>query len=113
MSVDFVASWLGEKKPGARVTYLGVSEDEIHVWDLEFPETEHTFRLGIHDAVVEEEGPLAERLMELETQGWLDDAGEKDLWVFVAATDISEGLAPFGESKPVRRSTDRSRSTPG
>ena len=103
MAAEFVSGWLQEKKPDAQVTYLGVDEDDIHVWDLEFPDREHAFRLGIHDEVVEDEGPLAERLMELETGGWLDEAGEKDLWVLVGAKDISEGLAHFGESPPKRR----------
>jgi hypothetical protein len=111
MAAEFVTRWLEEKKPDARVTHLGVDEDDVHVWDLEFPDQQHVFRLGIHDSVVEDEGVLAERLMEVDTQGWLDDAGEKDLWVLVATTDISEGLSLFGKSKPARADRPRSRST--
>jgi hypothetical protein len=92
MSSDYVTSWLGERKPGSVVSYRGPNEDGIHVWDLDFPDREHTFRLGVPEDVVEDDALLSERLMELETQGLLDQAGEeKDLWVLVAAAEVGEG----------------------
>jgi len=97
MSSEYVGRWLRERKPGATVIYQGANEDGIHIWDLEFEAQEHTFRLGIPDDVVEDEALLSERLMELETQGWLDRAGEeKDLWVLVAAAEVAEGPTLFG-----------------
>src|SRR5262245_32396437 len=56
MAADFVTRWLLERKPDARVTYLGVNEDDIHVWDMEFPEVENTFRLGIESTILDDEG---------------------------------------------------------
>ena len=96
MAAEHVTSWLRERKPKARVTYQGMDEDRIHVWDLDFPETQHDFRVGVPDSVIQDEGLLAERLMELESQGWLDQAGEKDLWVLVAAGEVAEGPSLFG-----------------
>jgi len=96
MSSDYVTSWLREKKPQAQVNPLGPNEDGIHVWDLTFPEG-HTLRLGVPSDVADDEALLAERLMELETQGWLDRAGERDLWVLVAAAEVAEG---FGFGSP-------------
>jgi hypothetical protein len=104
MAAEFVTGWLEEKKPDARITCIGVSEDDIHIWDLEFTGWDHSSRLGIPDSIVEEEGALAGKLMELETGGWLDDAKGKDLWVLVAANHISAGLAQFGKSPPCGRS---------
>lgn len=89
MAVEHVTSWIEERKPAAVVEYAGVDEDDIHVWELTFPATDHRFRLGVPDRVIQDEGLLAERLMELESQGWLDQAGEKDLWVLVAAGEIA------------------------
>lgn len=95
MAVEHVTAWLAERKPRATVSYEGMDEDDIHVWELDFPETEHEFRVGVPDSVIQDEGLLAERLMELETQGWLDEAGEKDLWVLVAAGEIGGGPSGF------------------
>ncbi|MGD2070880.1 MAG: hypothetical protein PVI57_19570 [Gemmatimonadota bacterium] len=95
MAVEHVTAWLAERKPHATVSYEGMDEDDIHVWELDFPDTEHEFRVGVPDSVIQDEGLLAERLMELETQGWLDDAGEKDLWVLVAAGEIGGGPSGF------------------
>jgi hypothetical protein len=113
MASEFVTRWIEERKPGARVRYLGPDEDDIHVWDLEFAEAEHTFRLGIPEQLVEDDALLSERLMELETQGWLDQAGEKDLWVLVAPAEVAEGPTLFGgrgaeqEGRRERRSPER------
>lgn len=101
MASEHVTSWLRERKPRAEVSYLGANEDDIHVWDLDFPDSDHTFRLGIPDDVVEDEAILSERLMELETQGWLDQAGEdKDIWVLVAAGEVAEAPSLFGRRQP-------------
>jgi hypothetical protein len=99
MAIDFVTGWLQERKPQAQIRYLGPSEDGIHIWDLEFAEAEHTLRLGIPDLLVEDDALLSERIMELETQGWLDQAGEKDLWVLVAPGEVAEGPTLFGKRK--------------
>lgn len=95
MASEHVTAWLEERKPAARVIYQGVSEDDIHVWDMEFEATDHDFRLGIPDVVIQDEGLLAERLMELETQGWIDQAGEKDIWVLVGRGEVAEGPSWF------------------
>lgn len=95
MPSEYVTRWLEERKPKARVVYEGMDDDGIHVWDLDFPETDHEFRLGVPDDVARDEGLLAERLMELETQGWLDQAGEKDIWVLVARGEVAERPSLF------------------
>jgi hypothetical protein len=91
MASDYVTSWLEERKPRAKVTYLGPNEDGIHLWDLAFPDGAHTFRIGVPEEVVEDDALLAERLMELDTQGWVDQAGERDLWVLVGPAELAEG----------------------
>lgn len=96
MAVDHVTSWLAERKPRAEVVYEGENEDGLHVWDLDFPDTEHEFRIGIAGEVVQDEALLSERLMELESQGWLDQAGgDKDIWVLVAPAEIARGPSRF------------------
>lgn len=97
MAIDYVTEWIEEHKPEAGVEYLGSNEDEIHVWDLAFDDSEHVFRLGIPDDVVEDDALLSERLMELDAQGWLDQAGEKDIWVLIAAAEVLEGVSFFGD----------------
>jgi len=98
--IEYVTTWLQERKPRARVTYRGTGDEDVHVWDLEFPDAEHTFRLGVPDDVVQDDALLSERLMELETQGWLDQAGEdKDIWVLVAAGEVAEGPSLFREEE--------------
>jgi hypothetical protein len=111
MATDFVTRWLMERKPDANVTYLGLNADDIHVWDLEFPEVEHTFRVGIVTAILDDEGRLAKRLMEVESQGWLDRAGEKDHWILVADREVAEGRSLLDRSKPSLEKKRRSRST--
>lgn len=59
------------------------------MWALEY-EDGHTFHLAITTDVLEQEGLLAERLMELVTGGWMDTAGEEDQWVLVGSGQISE-----------------------
>lgn len=96
MAVDHVTTWLEEKKPGARVTYQGVGEESgVHVWEVAFPVAGHQSRVGIPTGVIEDEGLLAERLMELETQGWLDQMDDEDVWVLVAGGEIAEGPSLF------------------
>jgi hypothetical protein len=111
MAAEYVTRWLEEKKPDANVVYLGPNEDDIHIWDMEFGGGEHTFRLGIVGSVADDEAFLAERLMELEAQGWLDDAGEKDLWVLVGDAEIGEGFKHLGEPRVGRVRGGRVRST--
>lgn len=96
MAVEDVTSWLEERKPGAYIAYEGVSEDGLHVWDLDFPESEHELRIGIVADLVDDEALLSERLMELQTQGWLDQTGEKDVWVVVGRAEIGKGPTWFG-----------------
>lgn len=89
MATEDVTRWLIERKPAAALEYLGETEDGIQVWDLDFPDG-HAFRVGVPTEVVEDAGLLAERLMELESGGWLDEAGEKDLWVLVGRSEVAE-----------------------
>lgn len=89
MASEDVTRWLAERKPAATVVYEGPTEDDIHVWDLDF-RNDHTFRVGVPDEVLRDAGLLAERLMELESGGWLDDAGEKDLWLLVGRGEVIE-----------------------
>lgn len=96
MASEYVTSWLEERKPAARITYLGPNEDDIHIWDLDFEGGEHTCRLGIPEPIVKDDALLSERLMELDTQGWLDQAGEEDIWVLVTAAEVAEGQTLFG-----------------
>lgn len=77
MTVEEMSDWLLEKKPRARVAYRGIEQDDIHVWDLHF-EDGPPFHLGVPVELLEEDGVLAERLMELQSQGWLDQAGETE-----------------------------------
>lgn len=89
MATQHVTGWLAERKPLATVDYQGETEDGLHVWELEFDDG-HVFRLGIAREVVDDEGLLAERLMELETGGWLDGAGEADKWLLVGPGEVAE-----------------------
>ena len=113
MASDFVTRWLEERKPGALVSYLGSDEDGVHLWDVSFPGVQHTFRLGVLASVIDDEGLLAERMMELDTQGWVDQAGERDLWVLVAPAELAEGPSVFkrqpkgGRTRRARESADR------
>jgi hypothetical protein len=111
MASEFVTRWLEERKPGARVIYLGAGEDDVHLWDVDFEGSEHTFRLGVLASVVEDDALLAERLMELDTQGWVDQAGEKDLWVLVAPGELAEGPTLF--TRAGRAARKRGRVRPG
>lgn len=96
MAIDFVTDWSNEHEPEAVIEYLGPNEDGVQVWDLNFEDSERTFRLGIPSDVVGDDALRAERLMELGSQGWLDQAGEKDLWVLIAAAKVLEGVSFFG-----------------
>lgn len=96
MATERVTGWLKEHKPKATVTYEGMDEDDIHIWDLDIPGSDHEFRLGVPDSVTQDEGLLATRLMELESQGWLDQAGEKDIWVLVGPGEVAQGPSLFG-----------------
>lgn len=89
MATHDVTRWLTERKPEAAVDYQGETEDGLHVWELEF-DGGHTFRVGVAPEVIEDEGLLAERLMELESGGWLDGAGEQDNWVLVGPREVGE-----------------------
>ena len=110
MASEFVTRWLEERKPGARVTYLGMSEDDdVHLWDLHFPGGEYTFRLGVVASVVDDEGLLAERLMELDTQGWVDQAGDRDLWVLVGPGELAESPSLFARRAPAKGARGRRR----
>jgi hypothetical protein len=102
MASEFVTRWLEERTPGARVTDLGRGDDGVHIWDLELEGSDHTFRLGVLGSVVEDEALLSERLMELDTQGWIDQAGAKDIWVLVGTGEVAEGPSLFGGGGKVK-----------
>ena len=89
MAAEYVTEWLEERLPETNVEYLGPDDDETHLWNVEVLGTGHELRVGVPDQVVDDEGLLAERLMETETQGWLDQAGERDLWVLVGPGDTA------------------------
>lgn len=94
MATHDVTRWLAERKPEAGIEYQGETEDGIHVWDLEFDDGP-TFRLGVAGQVLDAAGLLAERLMELESAGWLDSAGEEELWVLVGTGDVAGGASAW------------------
>jgi|SoiMethySBSTD1v2_1073268.scaffolds.fasta_scaffold3454054_1 hypothetical protein len=89
MAVDDVTTWLQEKKPRATVRYLGADPDGVHGWRLEFQDADPEFELRIPEELVENGGMLAERLMELETQGHLDLAGEGDYVVYLTPIEVA------------------------
>jgi hypothetical protein len=89
MAADYVTGWLSEKKPDATVRYLGPDADGVHGWRLEFLDAAPGFELRIPEELVENEGMLAERLMELETQGHLDVAGEEDYLVYLTPVEVA------------------------
>lgn len=89
MSAEYVTEWLEERLPESNVEYQGPDEDAVHLWHVDVLGTGHDLRVGIPEEVVADEGFLAERLMETETQGWIDQAGDRDLWVLVAPGDTA------------------------
>jgi hypothetical protein len=89
MAAEDVTRWLGEKKPHATVRYLGPDGDGVHGWRLEFRDRAPGFELRIPGELVENGGMLAERLMELETQGHLDVAGEEDYLVYLTPLEVA------------------------
>jgi len=90
MAVEDVTRWLREHAPGRDMRHLGPNEDGVHSWEVEYLGGA-ALRLGVAGEVVEDEALLAERLMEVESQGWLDDAGEEDLWLLVTSGEVAEG----------------------
>lgn len=91
MAAEEMTSWLQDKKPDAIVHYEGENEDDIHIWRLEFPEGGPPFVVGVPADLLEEEGVLAERLMELQNQGWLDQAGIDEHRVVLNPPDFVPG----------------------
>jgi hypothetical protein len=89
MAAEDVTRWLGEKKPQANVNYLGPDADGVHGWRLEFREDAPGFELRIPEELLDSAGMLAERLMELETQGHLDVAGEEEYVVYLTPMEIA------------------------
>src|SRR5690606_9571363 len=94
MAAQEVTAWLQEKKPGAVVHYHGPDQDGIYWWRLELPrdagDPGPPFRLGIPAGVLENAGMLAERLMELQNQGYLDQAGEVDHVVYLTPMEVAK-----------------------
>ena len=91
MASESVTEWLKERKPSATVRYHGPDDDGIHRFDLIFPGGAPPFHLGVPDDVLEDEALLAERLMELDTQGWLDQAGEQEHLVYLYPLEVAKG----------------------
>lgn len=89
MAAEHVTEWLRQRKPEAIVRYQGPDPDGIHRWRLDFPGDATPFSLGVPSAVLENEGMLAQRLMELDTQGYLDQAGEEEQWVLLTAMEVA------------------------
>jgi hypothetical protein len=88
MAAEDVTRWLGDKKPEANVRYLGPDADRVHGWGLEFDDAP-AFELRIPEDLVENGGMLAERLMELETSGHLDVAGEEGYVVYLTPVEVA------------------------
>ena len=89
MASEHVTEWLQERKPTATVRYHGPDDDGIHRWELVFPGDAPSFHLGVPEEVLENEGVLAERLMELNNQGWMDQAGEEEHLVYLYPMEIA------------------------
>lgn len=90
MATEYVTRWLKKRIPESNIDYVGMNEDELHVWEVSVLGTGHTVTVGIPDEVAEDDALLAERLAELDTQGWIDQAGEdKDIWVLLAPGNTS------------------------
>lgn len=90
MTAEEMTAWLQEKKPAATVHFEGVNEDDIHLWRLEFTGGKPPFVVGVPEELLDHEGVLAERLMEMETQGWLDRAGEEEHRVVLTLPDLAQ-----------------------
>lgn len=90
MASEHVTEWLKERKPQATVRYHGPDDDDIHRWELVFPGDAPPFHLGVPEEVLDDAGVLAERLMELDTQGWLDQAGEQEHLVYLYPMEIAK-----------------------
>lgn len=88
MTVEQMTGWLSEKKPRARVEYAGPDENGIHVWHLSFPGDAPPFHVGVPDELLGDEGVMAERLMEAESQGWFDQAGEEEHWIVLTPDEL-------------------------
>lgn len=95
MAAEDVTRWLQEKKPASAVRYLGPDGDGVHGWRLEFPDAP-AFELRMPSELVEHEGMLAERLMELEAAGHLDLAGEEDYLVYLTPLEIAREPGLWG-----------------
>jgi hypothetical protein len=92
MAAQDVTAWLQEKKPGAVVHYHGPDQDGVYWWRLEIEtdgEEGSPFRLGVPEEVLNSAGMLAERLMELENQGYLDQAGEEEHVVYLNPIEVA------------------------
>lgn len=90
MAVEDVTRWLRERVPGREMRQLGPDQDGVHTWEVEYLGGA-SLRVGVAGEVVDDEALLAERLMEVESQGWLDDAGDEDLWLLVTSGKVAEG----------------------
>ena len=92
MAAQDVTAWLQEKKPGFAAHYDGPDGDGVYWWRL-VPEgggeSDRSFRLGIPGEVLDNAGMLAERLMELENQGYLDRAGEESYVVYLLPLEVA------------------------
>jgi hypothetical protein len=88
MDPDYVSRWLIEKKPQAKVRYFGPDADGLHGWRLEFPDAV-AFELWMPEELLDNAGMLAERLMELETGGHLDVAGQEDWVVHLTPVEVA------------------------
>lgn len=93
MATQDVTDWLREKKPGATVHYHGPDQDGVYWWRLEVAGKDGKagppFRMGIPGEVLDNAGMLAERLMELQNQGYLDQAGEVEHAVYLTPLEVA------------------------
>jgi hypothetical protein len=96
MASEYVTRWLEKRIPDSNIDYRGMDAEGLHVWDVDVLGTGHTVKVGIPDEVADDDALLSERLAELDTQGWIDQAGEdKDIWVLLAPRDIRIAGEPW------------------
>lgn len=87
MAAEHVTEWLQEKKPDATVRYLGPDDDGVHRWTLE--QGGIAFELDVAHQVLDNAGMLAERLMELDTLGYLSRVGEEEFVVVLTPANVA------------------------
>src|SRR5687768_7363130 len=87
MAAEHVTEWLQERKPDATVRYEGPDDDGVHRWTLEREGV--AFELDVASEVLESAGMLAERLMQLDSLGYLSRVGEEEFVVVLTPAEVA------------------------